>query len=75
MKTGIVSSADIAAEPGAPLNAEYWLERLPGETWPVFKRRRKIEELERRARRLETSARKLRRQARALREEGMRAPL
>lgn len=63
--------ADIAAQPGAPLSADYWVNRHPGESWPAFQRRREAEELERRARNHEAAARKLRRAARQARSAGL----
>lgn len=39
MKTGVVTAAQIAAQPGGPLSAEYWLTRRRGETYPEWKQR------------------------------------
>lgn len=70
VKTAIVSMSEIAAQPGAPLSAEYWVNRLPGESWPAYQRRRKIEELTARAGRFEARAQRLREQAAVLQNEG-----
>jgi hypothetical protein len=48
-RVAIVSSADIAAEPGRPLGAAFWTEREPGESWTRFRVRRQAEDAERRA--------------------------
>jgi hypothetical protein len=45
----IVSSAELAAQPGAPLAADYWVNRLPGEPWTAYRVRRQAEDAERRA--------------------------
>ena len=42
MKYAIVSSAELAAQPGAPLTADYWVNRLDDETYEEYKRRRWI---------------------------------
>lgn len=68
MQSGVVSVAELLAEPGAPLSADYWLNRNPGESWPAYQRRREADLLEARARTYEARARKLRKTARGLRE-------
>jgi hypothetical protein len=40
MKIAIVSTADIAAQPGAPLHAAYWAERNEGESHQDWQRRK-----------------------------------
>lgn len=42
MKTGVVSSADISAQPGKPLDAQYWLTSRPGESHEQWKRRQSL---------------------------------
>ena len=39
MRKVIVSSADIASQPGAPLSPAYWAGRRDGESYPEWKRR------------------------------------
>jgi hypothetical protein len=68
-RIAIVSSAELAAQPGAPLSADYWVNRLPGETWPAFKLRRQLEDLERRAKGHDMAAVRLRAEAARLRGE------
>jgi hypothetical protein len=65
-KVAIVSSAEIAEQD--TLNADYWVNRQPGESYVDFKLRRKIEDIERRARQHEAAAVVLRDQAAHLRE-------
>lgn len=59
------SSAE--AEEQRTLSADYFVNRLPGESWTGFRVRRQIEELERRAKRHDLAATKLREQADQLR--------
>lgn len=40
MRYVIVTAADIAAQPGAPLSAEYWATRNDGESYPDWQRRK-----------------------------------
>jgi hypothetical protein len=61
----IVSSAEVAAE--GTLNAEYWVNRQPAETYPQFRRRRQAEDAERRAEGHERHAALLREEAANLR--------
>jgi len=63
----IVSSAELAAQPGAPLTADYWVNRLPGEPWTAYRVRRQAEALDARATEHEETARRLRAQAAQLR--------
>ena len=65
-KVVIVSSAEIGEQD--TLNADYWVNRLPGESYADFLVRRKIEDLERRARQHLAAAVKLTEQANRLRE-------
>ena len=65
MKTAVVSSAEVLQQ--ETLAASHWCERLEGESYRDFKRRRAAEELERRATVHEAAARKLRQRARELR--------
>ena len=43
MKIVIVSMAQVAAQPGLPLDAEFWAERLTGESYLAWRRRRAID--------------------------------
>jgi hypothetical protein len=70
----IVSSADVAAEPGRPLGADYWTQREPGESWTRFRVRRQVEDAERRAATHEGHALHLRAEAAAMRLAGGLAP-
>lgn len=44
-KTAIVSSAELFSQPpaGAPLTADYWVNRRDGESYQAYKHRRGIE--------------------------------
>lgn len=42
MKIAVISSAQIAAEPGRPLDAGYWVDRLPGESYAQYRYRQQI---------------------------------
>ena len=64
----IVSSAELAAQPGAPLSADYWVNRLPGEPWTAYRVRRQIEALEAKAVTHEEAAARLRAEAAQLRQ-------
>jgi hypothetical protein len=67
-RVAIVSSAELAAQPGAPLSADYWVNRLPGEPWTAYRVRRQIEALEAKAVTHEEAAARLREQAAQLRQ-------
>ena len=67
MRWTVVSSAQIAATPGCPLDARYWLYRWLGEPYPAFLRRQEA------ARRLGALARDLSRLTRTV--EDLRASL
>jgi hypothetical protein len=43
MTTAIVSLADVAAEPGHPLDPHFWCGRLPGESYRQFQLREQID--------------------------------
>lgn len=43
MKIGIISSAQVAAEPGHPLDARFWLTSRPGEDYATWQRRTALE--------------------------------
>ena len=66
----IVSSAELAAQPGAPLSADYWVNRLPGEPWTAYRVRRQIEALEAKAVAHEEAAARLWAEAAQLRQAG-----
>ena len=59
----VVSSAEVGAEPGMPISADYWVNREPGETWTAFRARRQVEAAEDRADSLEAKALHLRAEA------------
>lgn len=40
----VTRAADIAAEPGMPLSAQYWTQRNPGEGYADWQRRQKVQE-------------------------------
>jgi hypothetical protein len=65
-KVAIVSSLELAEQ--GTLNADYWVNRKPGESYVDFMLRRKIEDIEGRARRHEAAAIVLRDHAKRLRE-------
>lgn len=67
-RVAIISSAELATQPGAPLTPDYWVSRRPGESYPDFLRRRRAEDMERRARKHEAAAAALRLAAAELRE-------
>lgn len=69
-RVAIVSSAELASQPGAPLTAGYWVNRQPGEDYPAFTRRRQAEELERQAADHDAAAARLRQQAADVLAEG-----
>jgi hypothetical protein len=66
-KVAIVSSREIDEQ--GTLNAEYWVTRKPGESYPAWKHRRTIEDIERRAANHEQAAARLHAEAARLREE------
>ena len=68
-RVAIVSSAEVAAEPGQPLNARYWVERDPGEGYAHWLRRQGAEDLERRAAKHEAAAGRLRAAAAQMRAD------
>lgn len=51
MKTGIISSAQVAAEAGHPLDARFWLGRRGAESYAAWKRRTDLEDEVRHVRR------------------------
>jgi hypothetical protein len=67
MRWTVVSLAQIAATPGCPLDARYWVNRWPGEPYPAFLRRQEA------ARQLAALARDLGRLSRTV--EDLRASL
>jgi hypothetical protein len=69
-QVAIVSSAELAAQPGAPLSADYWVNRRPGETWTAYRVRRQIEALEARAVAHEEAAARLWAEAAQMRQLG-----
>jgi hypothetical protein len=66
----IVSSAELAAQPGAPLSPDYWVNRRPGESWQTYRVRRQIEALEAKAVAHEEAAARLWAEAAQLRQAG-----
>jgi hypothetical protein len=64
-KVAIVSSAEVAEQD--TLSADYWVNRLDGESYPAFRVRREIEDLEAVAERHERRAAVLRAEAARLR--------
>lgn len=47
MKVAIISGAELASQPGAPLDPEYWATRRPGETYRAWRVRvQTMEQLE-----------------------------
>lgn len=56
----VVAMAEVLAQPGYPLLAEYWTGRAPGEAWPAWQARMAAEDLIRRAVAHEDHARRLR---------------
>jgi hypothetical protein len=66
-RVAIVSSSEFAAQPGAPLNADYYVNREPGESWAAFRVRRQAEAAEDRAESHEGHAYRLRVEAAAMR--------
>jgi hypothetical protein len=73
-KIAIVSSAELAEQPGAPLNADYWVNREPGESWTAYRVRRQAEDAERRAAGHEATALHLRAEAASMRLHAGLAP-
>ena len=71
MRATVISSAELAAQPEAGLNARYWVEREPGETFTAWRLRGQLDELERRAANHDAAAARLREQAAQLRAEGV----
>jgi hypothetical protein len=72
-KVAIVMSSEIDAQ-GGTLNADYWVNRLPGETYPQFQARRQAEHMERRADHHEAVAARLRADAAQLRADSAQNP-
>ena len=64
VKYVIITSDELTG--GGPLNADYYVNRKPGESYEDFTRRRKTEDLERRAQYHERQAFLRRREAEAL---------
>jgi len=62
-RVAIVSSSEFAAQPGAPLSADYWVNREPDESWTAFRVRRQAEAAEDRAVSHEGHAHQLRAEA------------
>jgi hypothetical protein len=62
-QVAIISSAELHAT----WSADYFVNRLPGETWTAFRVRREIEDLERRAQAHDEAAAKLRAKIETLR--------
>lgn len=67
-KVRIVSSAEVAEQD--TLNARYWVDRQPGESYGQWRLRKETEDMERRAADHEDHARRLRAEAARLRGGG-----